>query len=445
VDNNNSNSTELNKESNETDINPTTPPSDGDHLSPLDTEEVESRDDMVIEKEPTDGIDPNANTTTATIKLDVIIVEKPNEVITLSETVTLSSSNNIPDKLNESSDSTIKHVYPIPHIIPQKPEDSKPIEMFSKIPNYAIPPGVPKPTFSVLRTKSGEIIPRYVIDNSKPAEKPNYTISKSRNTPTKGFPPLRTNSSEIVPKPSENTHKNATSPLTKVHTITKSDSLQRTNSNENLSKQDKSTESTSRNTPTKSTPPTSTSRNTPTKSISRDTPTKSTPLHRTKSSENISKMNKPEDGDKTKEAPPKPLQSKSRESSFTTLIRTKSSEKLQSENQHTRKSSDADTQLQKETTKPVAGELEKSKSSESVPAKSPTYIYPKPAHTKSPSKSPNISKSPSSLSPTSSKSPFSKSPTSKSPSKSPKPGDKSLSPSKLAADSVTIQPQIQYS
>lgn len=467
---NNNNSTTNDQESlnttmNEVDIIPLTPPGS----SPLDTEKPEPNDAMVIEKELSDAVESTKITVeipTTTIKLEDIIVEKPNEVITLSETVTLGSSTQ-PDKPQETN---IKLVYPIPPIVPQKQEE-KPLE-FSKMPNYAVP-SVPKPSFSVLRTKSGEVIPRYV-DSSKAPEKPNYVIPKS--TPTKTFPLLRTNSSEkLVPKPND---KHATSPLSKVHVLTKSGSFQRTNSSENLLK------STS-------------ARNTPTKTLSRETPPKSTPLHRTKSNENIAKtgevttqaaspkstplhrtksnenITKMDTSDKTKTdnadkpdktTPKKPLQSKS----IATILRTISSDNLKNENPYKRKLSDAASQP-KDDAKPKSGDLasikEESKTPESVPTKSPTYIYPKPpAQSKSPAKSPakspiyysypplSASKSPttnassptsSSKSPTYSwKSSSSKSPASpiSSSSKSPTSNAKSpsTSPSKLIAEeSVT--------
>jgi hypothetical protein len=393
---------------NAADINPSTPPD----LPSLNTGEGD------IENELSGAIESTnitAEIPTTTVRLQDIIVEKPNEVITLSETVTLVSSNNQPDKPQESNTTTTTatHIYPIPHIIPQK-QDEKHLE-FSKMPNYAVPlrESIPKPSFSVLRTKSGEIIPRYTT--SKAPEKPNYVIHKS--TPAKTFPLLRTNSSEkIVPKPIEKhatsplvrtnssekivlkpSEKHVTSPLSANQVLTKSNSFQLTNSSENLSK----TTNTSRDTPPKSTPlhRTKSTENivkpddTTTPTTSRTSPQKSTPLHRTKSNENIPKMdaadktNKIENTDKTeksdKSIPKKPLHPKS----IATILRTISSDSLKNENPYKRKLGDNP----KDDGKPNKEE-EKPKSGESVPTKSPTYIYPKPpVHAKSPAKSPSKS------------------------------------------------------
>eukprot|EP00026_Physarum_polycephalum_P000454 Phypoly_transcript_00455.p1 GENE.Phypoly_transcript_00455~~Phypoly_transcript_00455.p1 ORF type:complete len:1517 (+),score=378.84 Phypoly_transcript_00455:142-4692(+) len=357
--------------------------------------------------------------TTVTIEIpatnlnNIQLNDTPSEVITFSETVTLSGSNNLPDP------ATPKYSYPIPPIIPQKQDDKPAEQPHHKMPNYALPPGIIKSTFSVLRTKSGDIIPRYAPDPSKSPDKPNFTISKTRNPPT-GI--LRTTSSgELAPRPAEK-GKNATSPLSKVQSI--KSALLRTNSSDSFSKADKSIS------PAKS----------------RDTPPKSAPLHRTKSSENINKLTegdkpKMEENGKVKESPLKFFQSKSRESSFTSIIRMKSSENLKNENSHKRSLSDAsaqkyvtksETDVKKEEDKPKSGDRDDAK------PKSP-YIYPKPAHHKSPSKSP-VSLSPP-TSPRSPRSPTSRSPTSKSnsksPSKSPNPEDKPPSPSKDALNKTT--------
>lgn len=230
------------------------------------------------------------------------------EVISVSETVTI-KSNGITAQLTspakpKSSETKVEEKGTEKHIVET--------QTLPKLPSFAYPSrSTPTKSFSVLRTKSGEIVPRYTDSISKVNEKPNFTLpNKARNTPTKALPFLSSKSGESGFKSSENLLKSVESG--------KSDTP----------RDDKHSESSPRIL---------------TRTISSSAKTEETPaspiqgkvvytISKSNSSSNSSEqLVKPESSEIIKSNEPSPFKlplPKSRESSFTTLIRTKSNENI---------------------------------------------------------------------------------------------------------------------